>query len=270
MEGFNIIGVVPSHKSDETYNLMCNVARSMRIPVLTYENSLDELDFLHKVRQANADLAVVCSYNKKFPPELLKCVKDGFVNCHPSLLPEYRGANPYSHVIMNNEKETGITLHFMDEDFDTGNIIAQKRVPIEKNEIMGTLFNRMNYMCADFFADFLRHYEIDDQISSFPQEEGDFKKAYSIDAKNMKNYIDWDKDAEEIERFIRALNPFISAMTNFRGVFMKIYSAEFSHKKTKYEPGTICCAKDKLGVATGNGILFIKTFQFGSFMIGDA
>ena len=52
----------------------------MRIPLLTYENTLDELDFLHKVRQANADIAVVCSYNKKFPPELLKCVKDGFVN----------------------------------------------------------------------------------------------------------------------------------------------------------------------------------------------
>ena len=270
MEGFNIVGVVPPHKSDETYELMCSITKSMHILLLTYENRLDELDFLHKVRQVNADIAVVCSYNKKLPPELLKCVNGGFVNCHPSMLPEYRGANPYSHVLINNEKETGITLHFMDENFDTGNIIAQKKVSIDKTETMGTLFNKLNYLSADYVAFFLKQYELNNTIISNPQPEGDFKKAPSIEVKNMKNFIDWEKDAEYIERFIRALNPFISAMTNFRGIFLKIYSAEFSNKKSKLEPGKICCVKNKLGIATGNGILYIKTFQFGSFMIGDA
>ena len=131
MEGFNIVGVVPPHRSEDTYSLMCSITKSMHIPIIEYANNLDEIDFLHKVRQINADIAVVCSYNKKFPPELLKCVKGGFVNCHPSLLPDYRGANPYSNVIINDEKMTGITLHFMDENFDTGNIIAQKKVPLE-------------------------------------------------------------------------------------------------------------------------------------------
>ena len=124
-DGFNIIGVVPPHKSDATYNLMCSFTKSVKLPLITYENSLDEIDFLHKIRQLNADIAVVCSYNKKFPPEFLKTVKVGFVNCHPSLLPQYRGANPYSHVIINDEKDTGVTLHFMDENFDSGNIILQ-------------------------------------------------------------------------------------------------------------------------------------------------
>ena len=270
VDGFNIVGVVPPHRSEDTYELMCNITKSMRIPILTYENSLDELDFLHKIRQTNADLAIVCSYNKKFPPELLKRVKDGFVNCHPSLLPEYRGANPYSNIIINNEKETGITLHFMDEHFDTGNIIAQKKVPLEKNETMGTLFNRTNFLAAEFISEFLKHYEQDSNITSVPQPQGEFKKAPSIDPKNMRNFVDWNKDAAYIERFVRALNPFISAMTNFRGIFVKIYSAEWSDKNPKKEPGTICSVKDTLGVATGKGILYIKSLQFGSYMICDA
>lgn len=269
-DGFNIIGVVPPHKSDATYNLMCSFTKSVKLPLITYENSLDEIDFLHKIRQLNADIAVVCSYNKKFPPEFLKTVKVGFVNCHPSLLPQYRGANPYSHVIINDEKETGVTLHFMDENFDTGNIILQHKVPIDKKETMGTLFNKMNYICAQAISKFLQQFEMEAEIVSYPQPEGEFKKAPAIEAKNLKNFIDWEQDAAYIERFVRSLNPFISAMTNFRGVFVKVYSADFTDKKSKEAPGTICSVKDTLGVSTGNGILFIKSLQFGSYMIADA
>lgn len=268
-EGFNIVGVVPPHFSEATYGLMTNFAQGLKLPLITYEKRLDEIDFIHKIRQLEADIAVVCSYNKKFPPELLKSVKGGFVNCHPSLLPDYRGANPYSNVLVNDEKETGITLHFMDENFDTGNIIAQKKVHIEKRETMGTLFNRMNYMCAELLADFLQQYEVNSNVISFPQPEGEFKKAPAIDSRNMKNFIDWSKDAAYIERFIRALNPFISAMTNFRGVFVKIYSADYSDKKTKEAPGTIISVKDNISVAAGSGVLHIKSLQFGSFMITD-
>lgn len=269
-EGFNIVGVVPPHSSEGTYELMCSFTESLKLPLVKYNQRMDEIDFVHKIRQLNADIAVVCSYNKKFPPELLKTVKGGFVNCHPSLLPDYRGANPYSNVLINDEKETGITLHFMDENFDTGNIIAQKKVVVEKNETMGTLFNRMNYKCAELICEFLKQYEINSNIVSMPQPQGDFVKAPSIDSKNMKNYIDWEKDAAYIERFVRALNPFINAMTSFRGVFLKVHTAEAVDKKVKEAPGTICRVKDDLGIATGKGILYIKTLQFGSYMIADA
>lgn len=269
-QGFNIVGVVPPHHSEATYSLMCGFTNSLKLPLITYQNSLDEIDFLHKIRQLNADIAVVCSYNKKFPQEFLKTTKDGFVNCHPSLLPEYRGANPYSHVLINNEKETGITLHFMDENFDTGNIIAQKRITIDKNETMGTLFNKTNYITAEFLAQFLMEYEKNQNIPSTPQPQGEYPKAPSIDSKNMKNYIDWEKDAQYLERFINALNPFISAMTSFRGIFLKVHTAKAVDKKVKEKPGTICKTKDGLGIATGKGILYLKSFQFGSYMSCDA
>ena len=239
-DGFNIVGVVPPNKEDATYSLMCNFAQSVNLPLITYEKRMDEIDFLHKIRQLNADIAVVASYNKKFPPELLKSVKGGFVNCHPSLLPEYRGANPYSHVIINDEKETGVTLHFMDENFDTGNIILQHKVPLEKNETMGTLFNKMNYICAQAISKFLQQYEMDSNVVSYQQPEGEFKKAPAIEAKNLGNFIDWTFKKDEID------------------------------KKVKEAPGTICHVKDTIGVSTGNGVLYIKTLQFGSYMIADA
>ena len=115
--------------------------------------------FINKIKILNADLAVVCSYNKKFSPQLLSAVKGGFVNVHPSLLPKYRGANPYSHVILNNEQETGVTLHFMDENFDTGNIIWQKKVPVAPNDTMGTIFNKLNFISAEMLSDFLKQAE---------------------------------------------------------------------------------------------------------------
>lgn len=269
-EGFNIAAVVPPHISEPSYDFMVQFAKSKGQNILRYETSINEPDFINKIKILNADIAVVCSYNKKFKPELINSVKSGFVNVHPSLLPDYRGANPYSHVIINNEKETGVTLHFMDEDFDTGNIIWQKKMPIEPHETMGTLFNRLNFLCADMVSDFLKQYEINPIIKSVPQPYGEFVKAPAIDSKNYGNYIDFTKDAQYIERFIRALNPFITAMTMFRGVFVKVFSADACIKKVKEPPGTILSTKDSLVVATGDGAISIKSLQFGSYMISDS
>ena len=269
-EELNIVGVVPPHRSDPTYNLMCQYTNSCGLNIINYEKSLDEPDFLNKIKILNADVGIVCSYNRKFPPALLNTVKGGIINCHPSLLPEYRGGNPYSNVILNGEKETGITLHYMDENFDTGNIIWQRKVAISPKETMGTLFNKQNYIAADMIAEYFKKYETNPHPASTPQPQGDFKKAPVIDNKNYKNYINWENSAEQIERFVRALNPFISAMATFRGIFVKIYSSDAVHKKTKYPPGSVCYAKDVLGVSTGDGILEIKTLQFGSYMITDA
>ena len=88
--------------------------------IITFDKSMQEESFLRKVKSVQPDLAVVCSFNKKLPKELLRIPKDGVVNLHPSKLPDYRGGNPYSHVIINGEKESAITLHYMDENFDTG------------------------------------------------------------------------------------------------------------------------------------------------------
>ena len=90
------------------------------------------------MKALEVDAAVVCSFNYKIPKILLESTKDGFLNVHPSMLPKYKGGNPYSRVIMNGETETGVTIHFMDENFDTGDIIAQKAYHIQ-NRIANTI-----------------------------------------------------------------------------------------------------------------------------------
>lgn len=268
--GVNIVAVVPPEKSSPTYDFFMQFALSMNLRVISYDSSLKEKLFLNKIKALDADIAVVCSYNKLFPKELLGLTKDGFINTHPSLLPNYRGGNPYSHVIINDEKETGVTLHFMDESFDTGDIISQYKVPVENNETMGTLFNKLNFLSADTLLHTLNFYEQNSTLPRVKQPEGEYKKANSIDIKFGNNLIDWNKSAVEIERFIRALNPFVTAGTKYRETYTKINTSFAQNKKSKSAPGTICYLKDTIGVACGEGILHIKTLQVGSYVTGDA
>lgn len=268
--GVNIVAVVPPEKNSATYGFFMEFVHGMNLRVIDYDSSLKEQLFLNKIKALEADIAVVCSYNKLFPPEFLKLTKDGFINVHPSLLPEYRGGNPYSHVIINNEKETGVTIHFMDETFDTGDIISQYRVDIEEKDTMGTLFNRLNFLAADVLLHTLNFYEKNSTLPRVKQAEGEYKKAYAIDIKYGNSIIDWNKPAVEIERFVRALNPFISAGTRYRGTYTKINTAFVQNKKHKLQPGSICHIKDSIGVACGEDILHIKTLQVGSYVTGDA
>lgn len=266
----NIVGVVPPAKNEPTYNLMIKTAKKLNLNIIDYNTNLAEPEFLSKVKSLEADLAVVASYNKKFPKELLKLTKDGFINLHPSKLPDYRGANPYSHVIINGEEESAITLHFMDEEYDTGDIISQYRFNIDINETMGTLFYRTNEMCASMLFEALDYYE----THNFPRKPQpkikNLKKAEALSFEKKNIFIDWRKSAEEIERFIRALNPFIGAITTYRGYILRINSAKVINKKHKYTPGTIVEAKKSLKIACDKDILEIESVQYGGFFISSA
>lgn len=268
-KGINIVGVVPPGMEDPTNKLMVDTAQNLGLEVIQYNISLNEKGFLQRIKNLNADLGVVASFNKKLPKELLQLTKDGFINLHPSKLPDYRGANPYSHVIINGEEESAVTLHFMDENFDTGDLISQYRFSIDLNETMGTLFFRTNEMCASMLYEALDYYE----THSFPrkpqQKEGEFKTAESLTFQKKNIFIDWSKSAEEIERFIRGLNPFIGAMTCYKGTYMRVNSAYVIEKAHNMEPGTIYDTKNSLKVACGKDVLEIDCVQFGAFFVSS-
>ena len=266
--GINIVGVVPPAKTEPTYKLMVDTAEALNLNVIDYEYGLDDKDFLEKIKDLNVDLGVVASYNKKFPRQFLRLAKDGFINLHPSKLPNYRGANPYSHVIMNGEEESAITLHFMDEEFDTGDIISQFKFSIDLNETMGTLFFRTNKMCASMLYEALDYYE-ENEFPRKPQPEGDnFKKAEALSFEKRNIFIDWNKSAVEVERFIRALNPFIGAITVYDGFIVKINSAKVINKLHNLKPGTISNTQRYFRIACGKGLLEIESLQYGGFFIG--
>lgn len=269
MSGMNIVGVIGPKKDHQTYSSFRGFVKSRDLNFIEYDR-LDDVFFIQKIKDLNADIAVVCSFNYRVPKVLLDSVKDGFINVHPSLLPQYRGPNPYSSVIVNDEKETGVTLHFMDENFDTGDIITQKKVTVSKSETMGTLFNRLNILALDMLLETLKKYETN-KLKREKQPEGDFKVGSIFPEEAL--FIDYKKSAYEIENFIRSLNPFILARTNFRGTLVRVLSAEVFDEKLlqEYNLGSIVKIEDnKFYIATGKGLLAITSMQFGSFFAGTS
>ena len=269
MAGVNIVGVLGPKKDHNMYYDFKNFVNSRRLNYIEYDE-LDEPELIEKIRALDADAAVVCSFNYKIPKILLSTTKDGFINVHPSMLPKYRGGNPYSRVIMNGEAETGVTIHFMDEGFDTGDIIAQKPYHIHSKATMGTLFNELNVLGIELLLQVLQNYETQ-ELPRIAQPRGDFVSGKGLNETEL--FINYNKTAEEIERFIRSLNPFILASTSFRGNMMKIMKAEVASDAfcVPHPAGTVAKIEDdKFFIATSKGLIAPTVMQFGSFFMGDS
>lgn len=267
--GINIVGVLGPKKDHPTYDNFKQVVEMRKLNFIEFDD-LKEETLIEKIKSLDVDIAVVCSFNYKIPKVLLDTVKDGFINVHPSLLPNYRGANPYSHVIINGEKQTGVTLHFMDEGFDTGDIIVQKPMDINPKETMGTLFNRLNIIGLELLLEVLSAYE-QGFIQRTKQKEGKYIVGNNIQDEDL--FLDFNKTASEIERFLRALNPFFMVSTSFRSTPVRVFSAEVvAHSpKSDYPVGTVEYIKDdKFYIKTKDGLLAPSVLQFGSFFTGSA
>ena len=249
MAGVNIVGVLGPKKSHNMYYDFKNFVTMRGLNYIDYDE-LDEPKLIEKIKALDIDAAVVCSFNYKIPKALLNAVKDGFINVHPSILPKYRGGNPYSRVIMNGETETGVTIHFMDENFDTGDIIAQKAYHIHSKATMGTLFNELNVLGIELLLQVLQAYEVQ-ELPRIKQPAGDFISGKGLSERDI--FINYNNTAEEIERFVRALNPFIIASTTFRGNLMKIMRVEVASDALSipHPAGTVSKIEDdKFFIAT--------------------
>ncbi len=267
--GVNIVGAFGAKKDHNTYESFKYFANSRNVNFIEYDNLKDE-EFIAKIKELKPDVAVVCSFNYKIPKVLLDAVPGGFINIHPSLLPKYRGGNPYSPVIMNDEKVTGVTIHFMEENFDTGDIISQKQTLVTPKETMGTLFNRLNLLGLEMLLQALRDFE-KGNLPRQKQPKGEFPVGNLLSDAEL--FIDFNKSASEIERFIRALNPFFNASTMFRNTFVKIFSADATDfdAVSQSPVGTIEKIKDdKFFIKTSSGLISPKVLQFGSFFVSDS
>ena len=269
MSGVNIVGAIGPKKDHNMYFDFKQFVQSRGVNYIDYDE-LDEPQLIETIKNLDIDAAVVCSFNYKIPKVLLESTHDGFINVHPSMLPKYRGGNPYSRVIMNGETETGVTVHLMDEGFDTGDIIAQRPYHIHSKATMGTLFNELNVLGIELLLQVLQAYETQ-PLPRLAQPKGDFVSGKGLNDKEI--FINYNKPAEEIERFIRALNPFILASTTFRGNMMKIMKAEVASDaySVPHPAGTVAKIEDdKFFVATSKGLIVPTVMQFGSFFMGDS
>ncbi len=229
-------------------------------------NNLREKTFIEELNSLKPDLQVVVAF-KILPPEVFTIPKKGTFNLHASLLPDYRGAAPINHAIINGEKKTGVTTFFLDEKVDTGKIINQKAVVISKEDTAGSLHDKLmkkgSKLVVESTEKIMRNqYKTVDQ-KQLLNDKTKVKKAPKIFKKDCQ--INWQKPVNEVHNFIRGLSPHPAAWTkliNTETYSAKIY-AGYPEKSTFSEtPGSIITdSKKRLKVACQNGYLHIQEIQ---------
>ncbi len=170
-----------------------------------------------------AELYIVAAFGQILSREILDIPRLGCLNIHASLLPKYRGASPIQRVIMDGEEKTGITIMQMDEGIDTGDMLYQKEIPIAREETYETLSDKLTALGGEAIVEALSLLE---QGKLTPRKQEDALSSYAPLIGKEMGAIDFAKDAEAIERLVRAFNPWPSAYTAYRGKQLKIWKAE--------------------------------------------
>ncbi len=233
-------------------------AEKRGIPVLQPERIKGNEEFFKIISHYAPDLIVVAAYGKILPKEILELPPCGCVNVHGSLLPRHRGAAPVQRAIMEGDETTGITLMYMEEGLDTGDMIAKKETSIGRKtsqELLSELAKmggELLVSClAEIAAGTARREKQDDSLATYAP------MIFKEDGK-----IDFDRSPEEIERLIRAVSPWPGAYTLLRGEILKIWAAEPLSATTYAPNGTILAAgKNGIDVAAGSRILRVLEVQ---------
>ncbi len=223
------------------------------IEVLQPEKIKGAPEVLEKLRSYAPDIIVVVAYGQIIQKELLELPKYGCVNVHASLLPKLRGASPIQHAILQGETETGVTIMQMGEGLDTGDMLA--KVSLEIGKMNGQeLHDALAEAGAALLAETLPKIEAG-EITPVPQDDSLSTYAGLISKEDGR--IDFEKSPQEIERQIRAFDPWPGAYCRYGDSTMKIWKAEpVSRDVSGMEPGTIAEAEDAgIDIVCGGGIL---------------
>jgi methionyl-tRNA formyltransferase len=218
---------------------------------------------IEKIASLKPDVIVVMAYGQILPGEILRAPALGCLNLHASLLPRHRGAAPISAAIAAGDHETGITVMFMDEGLDTGDIMLMKKLPIRRRETAGSLHERLAQLAPGALSEALALLE----QGRAPRESQDAELVtYAPKLSREDGRIGWNTRAIEIERKIRALNPWPGAHTfiTMRGGIpqsLKIFSTILCRKKSGIPGHVLCADHNGILVAAGEGALLLREIQ---------
>lgn len=189
-----------------------------------------------KIIDTNPDIIITCAYGQIVPEILLNYPKYGCINVHGSLLPKLRGGAPIHHAIINGDKETGITIMYMDKKMDSGDIISQKTISILEDDNLDSLYEKMSHLGASLLIETLPSIiEGTNQRVKQNQEEVTF--GYNITKEEEK--INFNKNSRDIHNQIRGLSTIPGAYCIIDSKRMKVYQSELTNIKSKDIPGKI-------------------------------
>ncbi|PYL69786.1 MAG: methionyl-tRNA formyltransferase [Verrucomicrobia bacterium] len=211
---------------------------------------------IEEIRALTPDVIVVMAYGQILPRDVLEIPKIVSLNLHASLLPRWRGAAPIQAAIAAGDRQIGITVMYMDEGLDTGDILLQRTIDILPDDTGGSLQNRLAQIAPEALLESLRMLK-KNSAPRIPQDNAQATSAPKL--KREHGRIDWSQLAEAIERKIRAFNPWPGAFMEIGGRNLKIFSA--SVVNLGGEPGEILKSENELVIAAGKGALLLGEVQ---------
>ena len=217
-----------------------------------------EPEAVSRLKECRPGLIVAAAFGQILSRDILDIPEKGCINVHASLLPRLRGASPIQTAILEGDETTGVTIQLMGEGLDTGDILAQRSIPIEKDDTGGSLFDKLATLGAELASETIEGIS-SGEISGVPQDESLATYARKID-KSM-GLIDWSRDAAEISRMIRALNPWPSAYTYLDGKLLKIWRAHEGSGSSSESGMVTGVTKDTVTVSCGRGSLILEEVQ---------
>lgn len=219
-----------------------------------------EEGFIQKLEEIAPDIIVVVAFGQLLTESILNLPKYGCVNVHASLLPRLRGAAPIQWSVIDGDKESGVTIQFMEKGLDTGDVIAKTVLTLDEKETGGSLYDKLMYAGAKLLVETLPKIE---QGAVVREKQDDSKSTYAKRLDKKLGKLDFTtQTAEEMERLIRGLNPWPSAYISLDGKTLKIWSADVIKEELPGEVGTVVkVEKDGFYIKTKEGCLNVKELQ---------
>ena len=270
--GYEVAAVVtmPDKPAGRGKKIQCSevkkTAMEHQLPLLQPEK-LKDPGFLQALESYQADLFIVVAF-RMLPAAVWKMPRLGTFNLHASLLPQYRGAAPINHAIINGETVTGLTTFFLNEEIDKGAVIMQESVEIRPDETAGELHDELMLLGNKMVVETIRRIE-NNQVKAVTQEDFAQGKALKEAPKIFKDfcYIPWDKDCEAIYNLIRGLSPYPAAHTTLHSdsddtLELKVYASQKEYCQPSVPCGTVITDnKTFLKIAAKDGFIRLTTVQ---------
>ena len=258
---YQVVGVVtqPDRASGRGRELKAPpvklLAQELNIPVIQPQK-LREPEAVQQLQAWVPDLIVVAAFGQILRKDVLELPKYGCINVHASLLPRWRGAAPINAAVLAGDEETGVTIMKMDVGLDTGPMLAKKSIRIKPDDTAGSLFEALSTMGAELLIETLPAY-VDGRIIPQPQpEEG---ATYAPMLKKEDGFLDFTQPVVDLERRIRAMNPWPGAWFEWNGAPLKVHKAHVGQGKA--EAGKRLIEQNQPGVGAGGGVLILDEVQ---------